>query len=59
MNNNINKGTKLDKLSRKYEKMADRELVKAYFSRRLLGKEEAEVLSKAMHARRIRNGGWL
>lgn len=59
MNNKTIKGTRLDKLSRKYERLTDKELVKAYFGRRELGKEEAEVLSKAMHARRIRNGGWL
>jgi hypothetical protein len=59
MNNNTNKGTRLDKLTRRYARMADKELVKAWFGRRLLGKEEVDVLRLAMDNRRSRNGGFL
>ncbi len=57
--NNINKGTKLDKLTRSYARMTDKELVKAWFGRRELDKEELTVLRLAMDNRRAYNGGFL
>lgn len=59
MNNITDKGTKLDKLTRSYARMTDKQLVKAWFGRRVLGKEELTVLRLAMDNRRAYNGGFL
>ena len=53
------KGTRLDKLSRRYAKMTNKQLVTSWFMRRKLQREEFEVLSKAMEARRVRCGGFI
>lgn len=53
------KGTRLDKLSKRYAAMTNRQLVTSWFMRRKLKREEFKVLSKAMEARRVRCGGFI